>query len=92
MNASATRAKVSTTIARENFEYLEGLVASGQARNLAQALDLTLHRSRKLENRRRLEQATAAYYDALSPDAQAEDEAWVEAASRAGAEIDFDHE
>ena len=59
---------------------------------MAQALDISLSRSRKLENRRRLERATAAYYEALSPEAQAEDEAWVDAASRAGAEIDFDRE
>ncbi len=65
---------------------------SGQAQNLAQALDLTLHRSRKLDNRRRLEQATAAYYDALSPEAQVEEEAWAEAAGGAAAEIDLDRE
>ena len=90
--ATATRAKLSTTVARENFQYLESLVESGQAQNLAQALDLTLHRSRRLDNRRRLEQATAAYYDALPAEAQAEEEAWVEASGRTAAEIDVDHE
>jgi len=89
---SSNRAKLSTTIARENFQYLESLVELGQAQNLAQALDLTLHRSRRLDNRRRLEQATAAYYEGLSPQAQTEEDAWVDAAGRAAAEIDIDRE
>lgn len=92
MASAAPRTKLSTTIARENFQYLESLVESGQAHNLAQALDLTLSRSRKIENRRRLEQATAAYYDALSPEARAEEEAWAESSSRAAAEVDLDRE
>jgi hypothetical protein len=91
-STGSNRAKLSTTIAQENFQYLESLVRSGEARNLAQALDMTLHRSRRLENRRRLERATAAYFDGLSPEAQAEEEELARAFSGAAAGIDFDRE
>lgn len=86
------RAKLSTTIARENFQYLESLVRSGQALNLAQALDIALHRSRKLANRQRLERATAAYFDGFSAEAMTEEEELAEALSGVAAGIDFDRE
>lgn len=89
---SSNRAKLSTTIARENFQYLELMIQTGQAQNLAQALDITLHRSRKLDNRRRLESATAAYFDALSPEARAEEDELAAALSESGSGIDFDRE
>jgi len=92
VSTGSNRAKLSTTIARENFQYLESLVQTGQAQNLAQALDMTLHRSRKLENRRRLERATAAYFDELSPEALAEEEELAAKLSGSAAEIDFDRE
>ena len=89
---SSNRAKLSTTIAPENFQYLESLVRSGKARNLAEALDITLHRSRKLDNRRRLESATAAYFDGLLPEAQAEEEELARTLGGSASGIDFDRE
>jgi hypothetical protein len=89
---SSNRAKLSTTIAPENFQYLESLVRSGKARNLAEALDITLQRSRKLDNRRRLESATAAYFDGLPREARAEEEELEAALSHSASGIDFDRE
>lgn len=90
--SSQRRAKLSTTVARENFQYLEGIVRAGEAKNVAQALDLILHRSRRIENRRRLELATVNYFNQLDREAQAEEEELVEALSTAAEGIDFDRE
>jgi hypothetical protein len=90
--SSQTRAKLSTTVARENYRYLEGLVHAGQAENLAQALDLILHRSRRAENRRRLEQATAEYFDGLPGEALDEEDALTAALAGASHGIDYDRE
>jgi hypothetical protein len=60
------RKKVSTTISPESYAFLRGLIRSGKAENLAQALDLVLDEIRRADNRARLERATAAYYDNLT--------------------------
>jgi len=60
------RRKVSTTISPESYAFLRGLIRSGKAENLAQALDLVLDQIRRADNRERLERATAAYYDNLT--------------------------
>jgi hypothetical protein len=60
------RKKVSTTISPESYAFLRGLIRSGKAENLAQALDLVLDEIRRADNRERLERATAAYYDNLT--------------------------
>jgi hypothetical protein len=91
-SSPSMRAKLSTTIAQENFQYLESLVHTGRAQNLAQALDITLRRLRKLENRARLERATAAYFDGLSPEAKAEEDELGRARTAAAAGIDVDRE
>jgi hemerythrin superfamily protein len=57
---------VSTTISPESYAFLRGLIRSGKAENLAQALDLVLDEIRRADNRERLERATAAYYDNLT--------------------------
>jgi hypothetical protein len=64
--ARARRKKVSTTISPENYAFLRELIRSGRAENLAQALDLVLEEIRRADNRRRLEQATAEYYQNAS--------------------------
>jgi hypothetical protein len=91
-SSSPNRAKLSTTVARENFQYLEAIVRSGKAENLAQALDRILHRSRRAENRQRLERATTAYFDGLSGEPQAEEDALTQALARGTEGIDFDRE
>ena len=64
--ARARRKKVSTTISPESYAFLRELIRSGRAENLAQALDLVLEEIRRADNRRRLEQATAEYYQNAS--------------------------
>jgi hypothetical protein len=86
------RTKLSTTVAPENYRYLEALVEAGRAQNLAEAVDLTILRSRKAENRRRLAAATAAYFEELSPEARAEEQALESVLSKAATGIDFDRE
>jgi hypothetical protein len=90
--SSQTRAKLSTTVDRENFQYLEEMVRAGRAENLAQALDRILHRSRRAENRQRLDRATAAYFDGLGADAREEEDALTVALAHGTAGIDFDRE
>lgn len=89
---ATARAKLSTTIAEENYRYLEGMVQSGRVRNLAEAVDLTIHRSRRAENRERLERATQAYFEGLSPEAEAEEDSLGLQLTQSVAGIDFDRE
>lgn len=67
------RKKISTTIAPESYAFLERLIESGKAVNLAEAIDLVLQESLRVDNRVRLERATAAYYDTASEEAIAEE-------------------
>ncbi len=84
------RPKLSTTIAKENYAYLESLVKSKKAKNLAEALDMGLARLRSMESRARLERDTAAYFANL-PAKAAGEEARIEAALDVSAdEVDFD--
>ncbi len=84
------RHKISTTIAPESHAYLRRLVAAGKARNLAEALDLAVHRLRRAEQRRRLEEDTAAYFAGLSGDAPAEETEMETALDQSADEVDFD--
>jgi uncharacterized phage protein gp47/JayE len=91
-SAKSARQKLSTTVAPETLSYLENLIKQRQAYTLAEAVDLLVERLRNQENRERLEQATAAYFDQLSPE-QAEEESRLAAAlSKSASGIDFDRE
>ncbi|MGA2905850.1 MAG: hypothetical protein ABSD98_18650 [Candidatus Korobacteraceae bacterium] len=68
------RTKLSTTVAAENFAFLQALVNSGRTDSIAEAVDLAIARLRRAENRAGLERATAAYFDGLAPEAQAEEQ------------------
>lgn len=84
------RPKLSTTIAKENYAYLQSLVKSRKAKSIADALDSGLSRLRKMDNRTRLERDTAAYFDNLSTK-DAKEKAKLEAALDVSAdEVDFD--
>ncbi len=84
------RHKISTTVASETYAYLQSLVRSARAANLAQALDLALGRLRRADNRARLERDTAAYFEKLSDDA-AREEARLEASlDQSAGEFDFE--
>jgi hypothetical protein len=87
-----SRAKLSTTLAPENYRYLAQMVKSGKAASLAEAVDEAVESLRRIENRRRLAQATAAYFESLSDEAMAEENSLSQSLSDAAKNIDFDHE
>ena len=60
-SARITRQKISTTISSSTLAYLEQLIRNGQARTLAEAIDLAVERLLIYENRERLANDTAAY-------------------------------
>lgn len=86
------RAKLSTTVAAENFAFLEAIVRSGRTDSIAGAVDLAINRLRRDENRLRLEHATAAYFDGLSGEARAEEESLARRLHQSAGGIDFDLE
>ncbi|MHB1675760.1 MAG: hypothetical protein ACYCSP_16075 [Acidobacteriaceae bacterium] len=87
-----SRTKLSTTVAQENFQYLQALVRAGRASSMAEAVDLAIVRMRCTENRQRLEQATAAYFEELSVPARAEEQALANRLHTQAGSIDFDRE
>ena len=92
MAVKASRAKISTTIARENYKYLDGMVESGEASNLAEALDKVLAQHRRLARRLELEKATADYFNGLPEKAVCEDSELASASHKLASTIDFDRE
>ena len=84
------RRKISTTVSSGTFAYLQSLITSGRAHNLAEALDISMGGLRQAENRARLERDTAKYFQSLAPEG-AEEEGLLETTLDQGAdEIDFD--
>ena len=92
MTNKSSRAKLSTTVAPETYTYLTALVESGRVRTLAEAVDEAVEHLRRSENRRRLAQATAEYYESLSPEEMAEERSLAQSMSEAAKGIDFDRE
>ena len=86
------RTKLSTTVAPDNYAFLERQVKSGAAANLADALDRSIAKVRQLENRSRLARATAQYFDQMNPEHAREEEALGRDMASAGTSVDFDHE
>ena len=86
------RAKVSTTVASENYEYLEKKVASGEARSIADAIDQSIFALRQLDNRERLERATVNYFNSLHSKAASEEKAIARSVALTARKIDFDKE
>jgi predicted AAA+ superfamily ATPase len=84
------RKKVSTTISPESYAYLRALIRSKKAENLAQAIDYVLDEIRRADNRARLEAATAAYYDSLTPEEIEEEDRLAASFAGSAAEIDLD--
>ncbi|HEY1423864.1 MAG TPA: hypothetical protein VGF20_10455 [Candidatus Acidoferrum sp.] len=66
MPARSKRRKISTTISSTSEEFLKSLVRRGKASSMAEAVDHAVEIARRTDSRRRLEAATAAYYDSLS--------------------------
>ncbi len=85
-----SRKKISTTVSLQTLSYLADLIQKGDARTLAEALDLAIERLLVYENRERLANDTAAYFANMT-DAQAAEEQRLETAlSQSTAGIDFD--
>ena len=88
--ARQNRQKISTTISASALSYLEESIQCGQARTLAEAIDLAIERLLVYENRERLANDTAAYFANLT-DEEAADEQRLEAAlSNSAGGINFD--
>ena len=86
------RSKLSTTVAAENYIFLESLVSTGRTDSIAEAVDLAIERLRLAENRQRLERATAAYFDGLTPANQAEEDMLARHLHSSAGGVDFDLE
>ena len=89
---SRTRIKLSTTVAAENFTFLESMVKTGRTDSIAEAVDMAIARLRRLENRARLEAATAEYFAGLGPKAEAEERKLASLLHSSAASLDFDLE
>jgi len=90
MSTHANRRKISTTVAPETDDFLKSLVRRGKAANLAEAVDRAVAVARRAESRRRLEAANAAYYEFLSKENIAEDNALGLALAHESGKVDFD--
>jgi hypothetical protein len=84
------RQKISTTVSPTTFDYLDGLMREGEAKNLAEALDLAIERLLVYENRERLARDTSAYFDNMSEEEAFEEQKLEAALSQSSAGIDFD--
>jgi len=90
--AAVTRAKISATIAPKSLAYLEKLVEDGQATTLSQAIDLVVEAELRRRHREWLERATAAYFEGVTPEEQAEEREWAELTRTALTGMDWDRE
>jgi hypothetical protein len=86
------REKLSTTVSEETYKFLQQMVEHGAAANLAEAVDTVVRRVQRLENRRRLADATSKYFKDLTPSATAEEQLLAQDLLAAAGAIDFDHE
>lgn len=86
----ARRKKLSTTISPEGYAFIRKIIRSGRADNIAQALDLILEDIRTIENRERLERATAEYYQNASQEAIDEENSLAAAFAATAGEIKVD--
>jgi Arc/MetJ-type ribon-helix-helix transcriptional regulator len=89
-SARITRQKISTTVSPETLAHLEKLIEEGEARNLAEAIDLSIQRLLVFENRERLARDTAAYFDNMSEEDAADERKLEAALCQSGANINFD--
>jgi hypothetical protein len=83
--------KLSTTVAAENFNFLETMVSTGRTDSIAEAVDLAIARLRHIENRSRLERATADYFDGMTSEAKAEERVLARLLHKNARGVDFDH-
>jgi hypothetical protein len=79
-------------VAPETDIFLKSLIRRGKASSLAEAVDRAVGVARRMEARRRLEAATAAYYASLSGDALEEEKNIELAVGGVSSLLDFDAE
>ncbi|HEV3306864.1 MAG TPA: hypothetical protein VGZ91_10535 [Candidatus Sulfotelmatobacter sp.] len=84
------RQKISTTVSSATFSYLEQSIQDGKARNLADAIDLAVQQLLVYENRERLANDTAAYFENMTEEEAAEEQKLEAALSQSASGIDFD--
>jgi hypothetical protein len=89
-SARISRQKISTTISSSTLAYLEQLVHDGEARTLAEALDLAVERLLVYENRERLANDTAAYFENMTEEEAAEEQKLEAALSQSVGGLSFD--
>jgi len=89
-SARLTRHKISTTVSSSTLAYLEQLIRDGQARTLADAIELAVERLLVYENRERLANDTAAYFENMTEEEAAEEQKLEAALSQSAAGINFD--
>lgn len=87
-----SRIKLSTTVAPENFRFLEAMVKEGRSSSIAEAVDIAVARMRRNTNRANLERATAQYFEDLSTAARREEDHLARNLHLAARGIDFDLE
>ncbi len=92
MPSRRRRQKISTTIAPENEAFLKSLIKRGRASSLADAVDHAVTFARRAEARKRIEQATIAYYASLSGEELKEEQKLERAVGYAASQVDFDGE
>jgi hypothetical protein len=85
-----TRQKISTTVSSTTFSYLEQQIEDGKARNLADAVDRVVEELMVYENRERLANDTAAYFENMTEEQAAEERKLEAALSQSAAGINFD--
>jgi hypothetical protein len=85
-----TRQKISTTVSSATFSYLEQSIQDGKARNLADAIDVAVEQLMVYENRERLANDTAAYFENMTDEEAAEEQKLEAAISQSAAGINFD--
>jgi hypothetical protein len=85
-----TRQKISTTVSSTTLSYLEQSIQDGKARNLADAMDLAVEQLLVYENRERLANDTAAYFENMTEEEAAEEKKLEAALSQSAAGINFD--
>ncbi len=89
MSSTAHRRKLSTTISQESYAFLQTLVKSGKAASMAEAVDITAQAAQRAQNRARLEQDTAIYFQRLSARATAQESELENALGQMADEVDF---
>jgi hypothetical protein len=89
-SARLSRQKISTTVSSSSLAYLNRLIHDDRARTLADAIDLAVEQLLVYENRERLANDTAAYFDNMTEEEAAEEQKLETALSQSASGINFD--